>query len=79
VNGSELGECFDHERLEVRDEPLRFRQQPSLADETRANALLDPLDETRVLGADLGVECEHLADPRVVGLGVDEVVEDAVG
>ena len=62
----------------MRDELLGLRHEPPLVEEPGAHTGLDTLDQDPVLGADLGVERKGLLDPRVVGVGCDEVVEKAV-
>ena len=73
-----LGERVYDERLEVRDELLGLRKEPSVVDEPRAHARLHALDEHAILGADLCVERQRLLDPGLVGVLGDEVVEEAV-
>jgi hypothetical protein len=47
------GDRVEHERLEVRDQPLGLRHQPAVLDQSRANARLHVLDQRGVLDADL--------------------------
>src|ERR687891_2695313 len=75
-NSRRLRERVDDERLEAGDEALGHRKQSALLEQPARDSQLDPLDELRVLGADLGIEGEHLLDPRVVGVRSDEVVEE---
>jgi len=62
----------------VSDELLGLGKQPPVLDEARSHPGLHALDEHAILGPDLGVEREGLLDPRLVGIGGDEVVEEAV-
>ena len=68
--GEASGEGVEDERLEVRDELLGLRHEATPSSRSpRPNAGLDALDEHTVLGADLGVEGQHLLDPRLAGVG----------
>ena len=60
------------------DELLGLGHQPAFVDQPRPDALLYALHEHAVLGADLGVEGERLLYPGLVGVRVDEVVQEAV-
>ena len=52
--------------LEVRDQLLALREESSLAQDSRAHASLDALDEAPVLLADLVVEGQQLVDPGLI-------------
>ena len=71
------GEALAHVGLEVRDQLLVVREQAALLDQAAARAGLRALDEPGVLRADLVVEREELRDPVRVGVGREEVVEEA--
>ena len=74
---SGLGECAADEVVEVGDEALAFRQEPAFGDKARADAALDPLDQRRVLAADLVVPRQRLLDPGRIRIRGEEVVEEA--
>src|SRR2546421_615702 len=71
------GERLGDLALEMHDQLLRFGHQPSVLDRSRRDPAVDDLDERPVLGADLGVEGDELLDPRLLGIGREEVVEEA--
>src|SRR6058998_963041 len=71
-------EGVGYELLEASDELLALAEEPSLADEPRAHALLDALDEDAILRPDLAVELEQLVDPAGIRVRREEVVEKAV-
>ena len=52
--------------LEVGDQLLALREESSLAQDSRAHASLDALDEAPVLLADLVVEGQQLVDPGLI-------------
>src|SRR5262245_16550218 len=65
------------ELLEARHELLALAEQVSLRHHSRAYTSLDALDQNAVLRPDLAVEREQLLDPGGVGVGREEVVEEA--
>src|SRR5512140_1805946 len=66
------------EALEVADQLLGAAHQVPVLQPAGGEAPLDALDEHRVLTADLVVEAHQLVDPRLVDVGPEEIVEEAV-
>ena len=69
---------FAGQLLEMSDQLLASAHQPAVLEAAGGDASVDALDEHPVLLADLVVEGHELVDPRLVDVGPEEVVEEAV-
>src|SRR5207247_1026226 len=65
--------------LEMGDQLLALREQPSFGQDPRSDAALDALDQGAVFPPDLVVERDQLVDPGLVHVRSEEVVQEPGG